>query len=787
MTQKSNSRPGIILSLLVSFFALAKTVAADFMVTGFPPGGWPQPDNSIGVAGYSIEDFEDTNLVAGLRIGWESGAGTNAPNTNLPVVFDPTQDSNGPVFGYAFTNGMWDGSRCLVNGKGNVSHPFNNPAPWGNVVLEFNPPARAIGFSLQQSENPIQFIVNGTVLGDLPTLGGLPTDGGRIGFFTIRATGTIPISRVVLDNGGGDGWVIDHLAFLPETAVPGYLITPFSPDVWPRTDAELSIAGYTVEDFEDTNLSPGLRISVSTPAGSYALATNLPNVFNPTNDAFGTAFRNGVWDGARGLLNTRDNQSHTYTEEPNWGDMTLHFSPPVQSVGFSMEDLEYSSTHLTVNGLSLGILGVSIPAPNGPFQRQGYLRVDAPPGQTISTLELNNTPGDGWLLDHVAFTTNAPPVGRANLYLVGRNTRSVYGYHVTTNSAELVSELHDNRLSSPFGLAFSPAGEMFVGNLGAHPYIFEERPGYVARYAWPYDPDHFNGDEGVGALVTPHFLAMRGDELLVADSGNDRVMRYRFGTYGQSTGALPLTHPGFINDAVRGVVAKPDGSEILVSQCHCGGVNNVRRFRVESNGSLTDLGLLPGPFNNPHGMTFSPWGELFTANEDFVAGVTSTNWFISRHIFESNGTVRTNGVFSDSHLKFPHTLTFSPWGELFVTGTFASNVTRFVFTTNHEAVFNGNFYLPDDGAGLAFRPAGTCAPVPDLRLTATVADTNLTVQFPATAGDYVLDWTSSLTPPIVWRPSYAARSHVGTNVQVTLPSLAGTNAAEFFRLRCPGQ
>ncbi len=786
MNVTRNTAATAALALLTTVSTLTvKTSAADFVVNGVPPGNWPQPDSSVGVAGYSIEDFEDSNLVAGLRIGWVSAAGTNPPASTLPTVFNPTQDPNGPVFGYAFTNGVWDGSRCLVNGRGNVSHPFNTQAPWGDVVLEFNPPARAVGFSLQQSENPIQLVVNGTALGGLQSLGGVPTGGGRIGYFTVRATGATPISRVVLDNGGGDGWVIDHLAFLPETDVPGYVVTPFAPDSWPRSDADLGITGFTIEDFEDTNLAAGLRISVSTPAGSYLLATNLPAVFNPTNDAFGTAFRNGVWDGAHGLLNTRDNQSHVYTQEPNWGDVTLHFSPPVRSVGFSMEDLEYSSTHVTVNGLSLGILGVSIPAPNGPFQRQGYLRIDAPPGQAISTVELNNTPGDGWLIDHLAFSTNPPPASRANLYIVGRNTRAIYGYHVTTNSADLTSELRGPRLSSPFGLAFSAAGEMFVGNLGAHPYIFEERPGYVTRYAWPYDAAHFIGDEGVGALVTPHFLAFRGDELLVADSGNDRVMRYRLGPYGEAATLPPLTHSGFINDAVRGVVARPDGTEVFVSQCHCGGVNNVRRFRVEPNGSFTDLGVLPGTFNNPHGMTFSPWGELFTANEDFVAGPASTNWFITRHVFNADGTVRANGSFSDPHLKFPHTLAFSPWGELFVTGTFASNVTRFVFTTNHEPVFSGSFSLPDDGSGLAFPPAGNCAPVANLRLTAAVSGNNVTLQFPATASDYALDWTTSLTPPIVWRPSYAPRAFLDANLQVSLPVPHGTNRAEFFRLRCP--
>jgi hypothetical protein len=788
---KSQLHPCRAFGLTLTAFTLAlaaPALAADFVITGFPPGNWPQPDTSIGVAGYRLENFEDTQVAAGLRIGWESAAGTNTPSGTLPMLFHPAQDPNGPTFGYAFTNGVWDGSHCLVNGRGNISHPFNTPAPWGDVVLEFNPPVRAVGFSLHQSENPIQLLVNGAALGSLQTLGGLGLGSGRIGYFTVRAIGRVPISRIVLDNGGGDGWAIDHLAFLPESDLPAYLVSPFAPDVWPRSDAELGVTGYTIENFEDTQLAPGLRISVETPAGSYLQVTTLPNVFNPTNDAFGTAFRNGVWDGARGLLNTRDNQSHVYVDEPNWGDVTLHFFPPATSVGFSMEDLEYSSTHLTVNGLSLGILGVSIPAPNGPMQRQGYLRIDAPPGQTISTVRLDNTPGDGWFIDHLAFTTNALGAGRANLYVVAGddNLNTVFGFVVTSNSATPAYVLADTAVLTGRDVAFSRAGEMFVSSSGQHPYIFQDRPGYVRRYGFPYQTNQINGDLGVGALVTPHGLAFRGDELLATDPGNNQVRRYRFGPRGEVQELSPITSPGFVNQAIRWVTARPDGSEVFVSQCICGGVNNVRRFRAETNGTFTDLGLLPGPFNNPHGMAFSPWGELFTANSDRVLeGPQYTNWFISRHTFDGNGVPQANGTFTHSNLHGSITLTFSPWGELFVNNQTASNIARFVFTPNREPVFNGVISLQADGAGLAFRPSGNCATVPNLRLLASVAGTNVTVRFPAAAADFALDWTTSLTPPIVWHPSYATRTSVGTNLQVTLPKLGGTHRAEFFRLRCP--
>ena len=67
------------------------------------------------MAGFVIENFEDTNLVAGLRIGWETPTGTNAPGTTLPALFNPALDP----FGNVFAAGVWDGTNGLLNTRDN--------------------------------------------------------------------------------------------------------------------------------------------------------------------------------------------------------------------------------------------------------------------------------------------------------------------------------------------------------------------------------------------------------------------------------------------------------------------------------------------------------------------------------------------------------------------------------------------------------------------------------------------------------------------------------------------
>lgn len=471
------------------------------------------------------------------------------------------------------------------------------------------------------------------------------------------------------------------------------------------------------------------------------------------------------------------------------GFFVLTFASPQAAFGFFGTDLGEPNglrvAAVTPSGVTNSWeVPITRPAPSASTFFFGIID-KTNPFVRIEFSRIGNDTTDGFGFDDFTIATPEQVTTSANLYVVGLQSK-VFGYLVTPHSATLVEVLQDPQVQTPIDVAFSRWGEMFLSTSSQHPYIFEERPGFVRRYASPFGLSQFTGDLGVGSLVTPHGLAFRGDELLATDPGHNRVRRYRLGPRGEPEELSPIVSPGFINEAVRWVVAKPDGSEVFVSQCICGGVNNVRRFRVESNGSLSDLGLLPGAFNNPHGMAFSPWGELFTANSDRVLeGPQYKNWYLTRHTFAADGTPQFNGTFTHTNLKGSLTLTFSPWGELFINNQTASNITRFVFDESRKPIYNGSIPLPADGGGLAFRPSAKCAAVPDPEFSASVDENNVTLRISSDAIDYALDWTDSLTPPVVWQPSYAARRQVGSKMVITMPLLKGTNKAEFFRIRCP--
>ncbi|MFT3683520.1 MAG: GC-type dockerin domain-anchored protein [Phycisphaerales bacterium] len=178
---------------------------------------------------------------------------------------------------------------------------------------------------------------------------------------------------------------------------------------WATSDGSIGFQNATVEDFEDTTLAPGLSIFWSASGGTVGPVTTLPRVFNPnTDDPFGTAFNNGQWDGTHALISAPGNQSYSYSAAQNWGDVELRFDPPVTAVGFSMQQADAEVT-LVVNGTPAGGLsalsGLSF---NG--GRTGYIVVTASGGGTISTLKLDNSGGDGFVIDHLLYTTQTAPV-----------------------------------------------------------------------------------------------------------------------------------------------------------------------------------------------------------------------------------------------------------------------------------------------------------------------------------------------------------------------------------------
>lgn len=208
-------------TLLAGLLAALSTAAhAGFTVTTFSSAQWGADDGVIGVTGDTIEDFEDTTLIPGLQIGWSADAGTITPAGTLPTTFDPRPSGLGgnDPFGNAFyshpcgssaCSSLWDGSKVLVSGFGNQSHPYSDASNWGNIDMVFTAPARSVGFSLQQNELGVSFRVNG---GAAVLSVGSAASGGRFGYVRIDATDSDVIHSITFDNLAGDGWTLDHLA-----------------------------------------------------------------------------------------------------------------------------------------------------------------------------------------------------------------------------------------------------------------------------------------------------------------------------------------------------------------------------------------------------------------------------------------------------------------------------------------------------------------------------------------------------------------------------------------------
>lgn len=409
------------------------TAWAGFVVTGVGPDKWGSNDFAMNLAGYTVEDFEDVGLVPNLRVGCESPAGNLAPTNRLPSLFNPTNDA----YGTAFQAGVWDGARCLVNTRDNQSHSYGEDQHWGAMILEFPTPVKSAGFSLQQINNELRLFVNGVDLGGLAALSGLAVDGGRQGFVRIDATGTNTIASIRLASVASyDGWTVDHVSF--STNPPPFAFAAFAPDQWATNDWALGAAGWFVEDFEDTNLAPHLLIGCEAIAGIRAPTDTLPNLFNPTNDAFGSAFQGAPWVGAHGLVNTPDNQSHFYTEASQWGDVILQFTMPMRSVAFGLQQVE-SAARLAINGVDLGpvnaLAGISLA-----YGRNGFIRIDATGTNAITSIKLDNAVGDGFVLDHLAYA----PAG----VLVAGAAITVSMYAAVTDAEYL---------------SFAPDGTLFTG------------------------------------------------------------------------------------------------------------------------------------------------------------------------------------------------------------------------------------------------------------------------------------------------------------------------------------
>ena len=191
-------------------------------------------------------------------------------------------------------------------------------------------------------------------------------------------------------------------------------------------DAALGITGLVIEDFEDVNLVPGLRVATTNPDS--APTSVLPNLYL---DGSGV-FNNNSWDGPGALVNTVNNWSWFCSDSRcalgNIAQRRTFLLPAASKVGIGLGNFqaEIVDHAVLVNGVEVVGAIESLPGfVNGVNVRNGYLTITAGPGEAINEVAIelrqNGTKatvagasGDGLIFDRVAF---APLTGLASFKL----------------------------------------------------------------------------------------------------------------------------------------------------------------------------------------------------------------------------------------------------------------------------------------------------------------------------------------------------------------------------------
>lgn len=236
----------------VAAVVVASPAGAAVTVTYFGAAQWGASDATLGVAGYTIEDFENANLVGGLKIALSgSVSGNFAATSVLPAtsVFDPSTDpalfSGQPI--KAFSLGTWDGSHGLINNPGPSFAPdpsdWYNYSNWKDLTFLLPVGVTSVGFSLEQVQTADTILINGNVVvGNLIELvgpgtatytePGCCTFNARNGY--LRFDSDAAITSLQILSTAGDGYMIDHFAFnaqqggVPEPTTWALMISGFS-------------------------------------------------------------------------------------------------------------------------------------------------------------------------------------------------------------------------------------------------------------------------------------------------------------------------------------------------------------------------------------------------------------------------------------------------------------------------------------------------------------------------------------------------------------------------------
>ena len=215
---------------LLLVLAVVHPAHAAITVTGFAFGS-----EGPAIAGATLEDFEDVNLIPGLtiRMGGIPGFGARTWTGTLPRVYKPSLAPSCCALGGPFLTNTWDGVGALTNGglfgTGTSGLSPGDGQFWDfqfadTVTFLFSAPKGLFGVGLSNFQSAAsgdpprtdhELIVNGVSLGRIEALlpGWVSGQYLRNRYLLITATAPDAILSVAIQNMTlADGLVFDKLA-----------------------------------------------------------------------------------------------------------------------------------------------------------------------------------------------------------------------------------------------------------------------------------------------------------------------------------------------------------------------------------------------------------------------------------------------------------------------------------------------------------------------------------------------------------------------------------------------
>jgi WD40 repeat protein len=252
-----------------------------------------------------------------------------------------------------------------------------------------------------------------------------------------------------------------------------------------------------------------------------------------------------------------------------------------------------------------------------------------------------------------------------------------------------LSTIPGTDVNDPIGVAFSPWGELFVGNRHGN---VGGGVGSISRFTFDGAGNFIPNGTITAGLEAVHGMAFSpSGELFAANHALNTISRF---TFDEAKSAIPngtVSTPG--GNVTLGVSFSPSGEMFVASD----GSTEIQRFVFDPlstlaipNGTLTIPGI-PGTVS-PHFLTFNGDGELFIPDQ--------ANSTVYRYTFDAGGVPSANGTIGVANVQG---LAFSPSGELFASNHGGGGISRFTFDAGGAAVPNG--LIPTNSmGGLAIRP-----------------------------------------------------------------------------------